>query len=77
MLCKYEVLADFNLAVAKIGRQTAKFNSLPYFPAVRVSASRYAFCKRISTQSQHAYGITASTAQASRFEAIYILLRLE
>ena len=26
-ICKYEILADFNLAVAKVDRQTAKFSS--------------------------------------------------
>ena len=28
-------LADFNLAVGKADRQTAKFNSMPNFPAIR------------------------------------------
>ena len=32
--CKYEILADFNLAVTKVNNQTAKFNSLPNFPAI-------------------------------------------
>ena len=32
---KFEILADFNLAVAKTDHQTAKFNSLPNFPAIR------------------------------------------
>ena len=35
LLCKYEILAHFNLAVAKVDRQTAKFNSPPNFPAIR------------------------------------------
>ena len=30
-----EILADFNLAVAQAICQTAKFNSLPNFPAIR------------------------------------------
>ena len=34
-ICKYEILAHFNLAVAKVDRQTAKFNSPPNFPAIR------------------------------------------
>ena len=34
-ICKYETLAHFNLAVAKVDRQTAKFNSSPNFPAIR------------------------------------------
>ena len=36
-ICKYEILAHFNLAVAKVDRQTAKFNSPPNFPAIRYS----------------------------------------
>ena len=32
-ICKYEVLADFNLVVMKADGQTAKFNSLPNFQA--------------------------------------------
>ena len=31
---KYEILVDFNMAVAKVDRQTAKFNSPPNFPAI-------------------------------------------
>ena len=34
-ICKYEILAHFNLAVAKVDRQTAKFNSPPNFPAIQ------------------------------------------
>ena len=34
-ICEYEILVDVNLAVAKIDCQTAKFNSLPNFPAIR------------------------------------------
>ena len=34
-ICKYEILAHFNLAVAKVDHQTAKFNSPPNFPAIR------------------------------------------
>ena len=30
-----EILADFNLAVAKVNHQTTKFNSPPNFPAIR------------------------------------------
>ena len=30
-ICKYEILAHFNLAVAKVDRQTAKFNSRQIF----------------------------------------------
>ena len=33
-ICKYEILAHYNLAVAKADHQTAKFNSLPSFPAI-------------------------------------------
>ena len=33
-ICKYERLADFNLVVANYS-QTAIFNSLPIFPAIR------------------------------------------
>ena len=40
-ICKYEILAHFNLAVAKVDRQTAKFNSPPKFPAIR-----YVLCMR-------------------------------
>ena len=29
-----QVLADFNLAVVEVDRQTAKFNSPPNFPAI-------------------------------------------
>ena len=32
-ICKYVILADFNLAVAMVDCQTAKFNSLPNFLA--------------------------------------------
>ena len=32
-ICKYEILADINLAVAMVDRQTAQFNSPPKFPA--------------------------------------------
>ena len=34
-ICKYEILADFNLVVAKTDHQTAKFNSPPNFPAIQ------------------------------------------
>ena len=34
IICKYEILADSNLVVAKTDRQTAKFNSPPNFPAI-------------------------------------------
>ena len=34
-ICKYDILADFNLAVAKADCQTTKFNSPPNFPAVQ------------------------------------------
>ena len=30
----YEILADFNLVVVKVVHETAKFNSLPSFPAM-------------------------------------------
>ena len=30
----YEILADFNLVVVKVDRQTTKFNSPPNFPAI-------------------------------------------
>ena len=33
-ICKYEILADLNLAVAKIDYQTVKFNSPPNFPVI-------------------------------------------
>ena len=33
-ICKYEILAYFNLVVAKVDRQTTKFNSPPNFPAI-------------------------------------------
>ena len=33
-ICKYEIFLDFNLAVVKEDRQTAKFNSPPNFPAI-------------------------------------------
>ena len=33
-ICKYEILAHFNLVVAKVDRQIAKFNSPPNFPAI-------------------------------------------
>ena len=35
IICKHEILVDFNLAVAKVDRQTTKFNSPPKFPAIR------------------------------------------
>ena len=35
IIYKYEILVDFNLAVTKIDHQTAKFNSLPNFPAIQ------------------------------------------
>ena len=38
IICKYEILAHFNLAVAKVDHQTAKFNSQPNFPAIRYEA---------------------------------------
>ena len=34
-ICEQEILADFNLAVAKVEHQTAKFNSPPNFLAIR------------------------------------------
>ena len=34
-ICKYEILVDFNLVVAKLDHQTAKFNSPPNFPSIR------------------------------------------
>ena len=34
-ICELEILADFNLAVAKADCQTAKFNSSPNFPAIQ------------------------------------------
>ena len=33
-ICKQEISAEFNLAVAKADRQIAKFNSPPNFPAI-------------------------------------------
>ena len=30
-ICKYEILADFSLAIAEADRQTTEFNSLPNF----------------------------------------------
>ena len=40
---KYEILADFNLAVAKRDCQTTKFNSLPNFLAIRYYACKISF----------------------------------
>ena len=34
-ICKYEILADFTLAVAMVDHQTTKFNSPPNFLAIQ------------------------------------------
>ena len=48
---KYEILADFNLAGCKLDHQTAKFNSLPNFPAIRYQPKSYS---SISKWGMHA-----------------------
>ena len=34
VICKYEILVDFNLVIVKMNYQTAKFNSPPSFPTI-------------------------------------------
>ena len=49
----YEMLADFNLAITKIDRQTAKFNSLPNFLAIqyaKVLCSKFIFVGTIISE---------------------------
>ena len=42
-ICEQEILVDFNLAVAKADRQTAKFNSPPKFPAIQYILTQVIF----------------------------------
>ena len=44
-ICEKEILADFNLAVVELDRQTAKFNSPPNFLAIRYSYPNILYCK--------------------------------
>ena len=61
-ICKYEILADFDLAVAKVDHQTVKFNSLPKFPAISIM-HMVKGCQIVCTQS--VYFLYASIAEMS------------